>query len=91
MNKDDLIKPNHNLIIIPSISEDTLINIIYDAISKIEYIEYYPVEFLNEVEENIKFIFNIKTIKSKFFFALSFNENYLFVYRVTLCKVIPLE
>ena len=90
MTIKNVIKIESSLNIIPSNPRSIILKSIgyNNTISKMEFIESYEVKNLNYVEENLKFILNIKRFPLNLFFILIYNKFDLHVYKIVLSKSI---
>lgn len=90
MTIKNIIKIESSLNIIPSNPKSIILKSIgyNNTISKIEFIESYEAKTLNYVEENLKFILNIKRFPLNLFFILIYNKFDLHVYKIVLSKSI---
>ncbi|BFK80911.1 hypothetical protein I3900191A7_10560 [Clostridium baratii] len=90
MTIKNVIKIESSLNIIPSNPRSIILKSIgyNNTISKIEFIESYESKNLNYVEENLKFILNIKRFPLNLFFILIYNKFDLHVYKIVLSKSI---
>ncbi|MBS6043380.1 MAG: hypothetical protein KIA08_11885 [Clostridium baratii] len=90
MTIKNVIKIESSLNIIPSNPRSIILKSIgyNNTISKIEFIESYEAKNLNYVEENLKFILNIKRFPLNLLFILIYNKFDLHVYKIVLSKSI---